>query len=398
MIHFANSWRIALLVLAAAPLGYYVLATIAALRFFRRLRAQILPEFTPRVSILKPVRGVDSGSYKNFASFCCQEYPEYEILFAVNDLSDPAVAMVQRIIADFPKQQIRMIFGPENVGANRKVNSLIRLAAEAQHEILVLSDGDVRVGPRYLREVVAPFAQAETGAVTSFYCGITEDNLGAELEAVGAPSDLFAGVVMAEWLEGMSFTLGASVATTKQWVTKIGGFAALADVLADDYELGFRISKAGGRVLLSRETVWTMYPAQTARGFWLHQLRWARTVRFCRPWSYAGLLFTQGLPWAVLAACVAPAKWIAATYLLAYLVLRSAMAWTVGVWGVRDAVLRRKFWLIPLRDLVHFVVWVASFASNRVIWGGVEYRLRGGRMVPVSDADRTTSSRSQVPR
>jgi ceramide glucosyltransferase len=273
-----------------------------------------------------------------------------------------------------------LLVGAEHLGANRKVNKLARLAREAQHDILVLTDGDVRVGPNYLREVVAPLHDYRIGAVTSFYRAIAEENLFAQLEAVGAASDFFAGVLMAKSTEGIRFALGASIATTKNWLAKIGGFESIADALADDYELGYRIAKAGGEVVLSRETVSTMYPAQTLRGFWDHQLRWARTVRLCRPLSYVGLLFTQGLPWALLAALVAPAAWIAGIYLLAYLILRLAVAWTVGVWGVRDEVLRRKLWLVPLRDAIHFVVWLASFGSNRIRWGSVNYVVSEGRM------------------
>jgi len=380
--HLFASWRILVLLVAAAPLAYYALATVAALRFFRRERGKTFPEFTPVVSLLKPVRGVDFGSYENFASFCCQDYPDYEILFGVNDAADPAVPVIQRLIQEFPARKIRLFIGSEQPGANRKVAKLASLAREARHEILVLSDGDVRVGPNYLREVVAPFASERTGAVTCFYRGIAEKNLGAEIEAIGASSDFFAGVLMAEWMEGITFALGASVATTKGWLAKIGGFEGFADMLADDYELGNRIARVGGKVVLSREAVWTMYPAQTARGFWDHQVRWARTVRLCRPASYLGLIFTHGLPWALLAAVVAPAKWIGAAYLLSYLVLRLGMAWTVGVWGVGDEILRRRLWLVPLRDAIHFAVWVASFASNRITWDGAEYRMEKGRMVP----------------
>jgi len=240
------------------------------------------------------------------------------------------------------------------------------------------------VGPHYLREVVAPLANRKTGAVTSFYRGIAEKNLGAEIEAVGASSDFFAGVLMAGWTEGISFALGASIATSKEWLAKMSGFAAIADALADDYELGHRIAKAGGEVVLSREPVWTMYPRQTFRSFWEHQVRWARTVRLCRPLAYLGLLFTQGLPWTLLAMLVAPSTWIAGTYLLAYLTLRFAMAWTVGVWGIGDEVLRRKIWLVPLRDAIHFVIWLASFGSNHVRWDNVEYAVRQGRMVPIA--------------
>jgi len=374
------------LLVAAAPLAYYVTATIAALRFFRRERSRTFVSYTPPVSLLKPVKGVDFASYENFSSFCRQDYPDYEILFAVNDDGDPAVPLIRRLAAQFPERAIRLITGAAQIGANRKVNNLIALAREAHHEILVLTDGDVRVGPNYLREVIAPFADATTGAVTSFYRGIAEKSLGAELEGIGASSDFFAGVLVAEWMEGMKFALGASIVTTKQWVAKIGGFEAIANMHSDDYELGCRIAKAGGQVILSREPVWTMYPTQTARGFWSHQVRWARTVRLCRPISYLGLIFTHGLPWALLAAAIAPAKWIAAAYLLAYLVLRMAMSWTVGVWGVGDEVLRRKLWLVPLRDAIYFAVWLASFVSNRIRWSGEDFTMEKGQMVAASPA------------
>ena len=395
MLHFAI-WRFALLLVAAAPLVYYALASLAALRFFRRERARGLPDYSPAASILKPVLGVDFGSYENFASFCRQDYPDYEILFAVNDDADPALPLIQKIIADFPDRRIRLLVGAEHLGANRKVNKLARLAREAQHEVLVLSDGDVRVGPHYLREVVAPLADRKTGAVTSFYRSIAQKNLGAQIEALGASSDFFAGVLMAGWTEGITFALGASIATTKEWLAKSGGFETFADALADDYELGHRIAKAGGEVRLSREAVWTMYPAQTLRGFWDHQVRWARTVRLCRPLSYVGLLFTQGLPWTLLAMLVAPSQWIAAAYLLAYFLLRFVMAWTVGVWGVGDEVLRKKIWLLPVRDAIHFVVWLASFTSNHIRWGQVEYAIREGRMVPVGANSAAASSHRPV--
>lgn len=382
----ARDWREGVLLLAAAPLVYYVLATLAALGFFRRERARQYPEYAPPASLLKPVRGLDFGSYENFASFCRLDYPAYEILFAVNDERDPAVGVIRQIIADFPQRRIRLLVGAEQLGTNRKVNKLARLAREAEHDVLALTDGDVRVGPNYLREVVAPLANHKTGAVTSFYRGIAESNLWAEIEAVGASSDFFVGVLMAAWTEGIHFALGASIATTKEWLGKMGGFEAIADTLADDYELGHRIAKAGGEVVLSREPVCTMYPAETFRGFWNHQVRWARTIRLCRPLSYVGLLFTQGLPWVLLVALLAPSAWIAGAYLGSYVILRFAMAWTVGVWGVGDDVLRHKIWLVPLRDAIYFTVWLASFVSNRIQWGGTEYVVRKGQMARVAES------------
>ena len=375
-------WRLLILLLALGPLAYYLVAATAAVRFFKRERAKRLPDFTPPVSILKPVHGVDFATYENFASFCRQDYPSYEILFCVNELSDPAVAIIRKVMTDFPDRPIRILSGAAQIGSNRKINNLVLLAREARHEILVQSDGDVRVGPNYLREVVAPFRDPSVGVVSCLYRGIAQDNLWAQLEAVGAASDFAAGALVAAWKEGVTFALGASVTTTKSWLAKIGGYEALANLLADDYEIGNRAHKAGAKVLLSREPVWTMYPAQTARGFWEHQVRWARTIRLVRPASFLGLLFTHGLPLALLAAAVAPAAWIGAAYLLAYLVLRLGMAWLVGVWGLQDAVLRRKLWLVPLRDLLHFAVWLAAFTSNRIQWGGLEFELRDGQMIP----------------
>jgi ceramide glucosyltransferase len=373
-------WRLVILVLAVAPLAYYFVATLAALRFFMRERKKPLPEFRPPVSILKPVHGVDFASYENYSSFCLQNYEDYEILFGVNEMSDPAVPVIQKLVAEFPERKIRILSDAPLFGTNRKVNNLALLTKEAQYEFLVQSDGDVRVEPNYLREVLAPFADPSVGVVSCFYRGIAQPNLYAELEAIGAASDFFAGALVADWMEGVTFALGASVATRKSWLEKIGGYQSFANDLADDYEIGNRVHKAGGKVLLSREGVWTMYPALTFKQFWEHQVRWARTIRLVRPTSFFGLIVTHGLPWAIVAAIVAPAARLSAAYLAAYLVLRLTLAWIVGVWGIADEVVRKKLWLVPLRDAIHFIVWLSSFGSNRVKWGGTEYVIENGKM------------------
>src|ERR1700692_3572760 len=186
MIHLRHGWVVAVLVIATFPLIYYLLAIFAALAFSRRAKAEAppAPTFEPPVSILKPVHGVDFASYENYASFCTQDYPDYEILFAVNQEGDPAITVVTRLIADYPQRHISLLIGAEYFGANQKVNNLTRLTREAKHEVLALSDGDVRVGPQYLRNVVVPLRDGDVGAVTSFYRGIAQNNLFAELEAV----------------------------------------------------------------------------------------------------------------------------------------------------------------------------------------------------------------------
>jgi len=377
-------WRDVILVLAIAPLAYYIVAMAACVRFFRRERRKTLPDFRLPISLLKPVHGVDFGTYENFTSFCRQNYHEYEILFCVNDLSDPAVPVIQKVMTEFPQIPIRLLSGAEPVGTNRKVNNLALLAGEARYEILVQTDADVRVGPDFLLEMAAPFANSETGVVSCFYRGMVEADLRAEIEAIGAVTDLLPGAMVADWKEGVTFALGAAVATTKTWLAKIGGYEALADYLADDYEIGNRLYKAGAHVLISRELVWTMYPAQTWRGFWAHQVRWARTTRLVRPVSYLGMVITHGLAWAVAAAFCAPTPQIGAWYLCAYLVLRLSLAWTAGVWGLEDALVKRKLWLVPIRDAVHFAVWIAAFTSNRVHWSGQDYKVTHGKMIPLT--------------
>lgn len=367
-------------------LGFYAVAAFSALRFSRRRNETRPAEFAPYVSVLKPVHGVDFGSKENFASFCAQNYPNYEILFAVNDEFDPAVPIIHRLIAEHPERKISLMTGAPFLGENRKVNSLALLAREASHEILVITDGDVRVDSDYLSRVVAPFADSETGAVTSLYRGVTQRSFFGELEALGSASDFAAGVLVAERMEGLNFALGASIVTTKTWLQRIGGFEPISHLLADDYELGHRLAEAGGEVTLSDAVVSTMYPAQTLRGFWDHQLRWARTVRLCRPLSYLGLIFTHGLLWTILAISIHPNAKIAAAYVAAYLILRYAMAWSVGVSVLRDDTVRRRWWLIPLRDAIHFVVWLASFASNRVTWGDAEFTMKKGQMIPVRNS------------
>jgi ceramide glucosyltransferase len=391
-----NLLRDLVLLLASIPLAYYLFAIMAALRFFLRERRKTLGAYMPPVSILKPVRGVDFASYENYASFCRQDYPEYEILFCVNDLDDPAVPLIRNLMSEYPRRSIRLLCGAPQLGSNRKVNNLALLAREARYELLAQSDGDVRVNSNYLREMAAPFERAETGVVSCFYRGITEANVWAQIEALGAATDFSAGVLVADWMEGVTFALGASVATTKTWLGKIRGYEALANVLADDYEIGNRVGKAGGRVMVSREVVSTMYPALTFKKFWEHQLRWARTVRLCRPASYIGLLFTHGLPWAVAGALANRSNLGALAILVAYLVLRLAVAWTVGVWGLRDETARRKLWLVPLRDALHFAVWVASFFSNRITWGEAEFHLTSSGEMMALGPQATEKSRKKA--
>ncbi|HKM91617.1 MAG TPA: bacteriohopanetetrol glucosamine biosynthesis glycosyltransferase HpnI [Candidatus Acidoferrales bacterium] len=380
--HFLR-WLI--LALALAPFAFYLLSIWSAVSFFRRPEPGG-PPYTPPASILKPCRGLDREAFENFASFCRQNYPQYEILFAVADPADPAVPVIERLMREFPAVPIRLIRSVPGVGANNKVNKLIRLAAEARYDLLVINDSDVRVTPDYLRRVAAPFRDPQVGASTAMYraeTNVPRGGIGAELEAVGITSEFQAGVLTAWRLEGVKFALGATMACTRKALEAIGGFEALADYHSDDYELGSRIAAHGYRVALLRDPVTIVYGRQSLREFAVHQLRWALTTRFARPGGHFGLVLTFGLPWSVLAAAVAPTRWVAAAYLGAYLVLRLAAAWTVGVWGLGDRLLRRRLWLVPLRDATGFLTWIAGYFFTRINWRGSGFRVVEGKLVPV---------------
>ncbi len=258
--------RAALLLLALAPFGYYIVAIIATHRFFSK-RAIPLPEdFTPPLSILKPIYGLDRETYENYASFCRQDYPEFEILFCVSDDRDPAVPVIQKIIEDFPERPIRLLIGSEPLGASDKVNKLCRMVREARHEIVLVTDSDVRVERGFLRAIAAAFSDPEVGGVTCLYRGLTDGSFAAGLEAMGNSTDFAAGVLV-NWLGGkIDFMLGAIMATTKKNLAEIGGFESLADYFCDDFELGNRIAKKGHRIELSAFPVSIIYPRETLAG------------------------------------------------------------------------------------------------------------------------------------
>ena len=373
--------RDALLLLALASFAYYVVAILAALRFFRARDAASSANFTPPLSILKPIYGLDRETYQNYASFCLQDYPDYEILFCVSDDRDPAIPVIADLARNFPERKIKLIVGSEPLGVSDKVNKLCRMVREAAHEIVVVSDSDVRVEPQYLRTIAAPFRDPKTGAVTCLYRGLTDGSLAANLEAIGNSTDFTAGVLVAWMLGDVNFTLGATMATTKARLAEIGGFESMVDHFSDDYELGNRIEGRGHRVELSTFPVSIVYPHQTLGDAFRHQLRWNLSIRYSRPAGHLGLIFTQGLPLALLAAVFAPSAAWAVSLVLGYLVLRGASAWIIGVAGMRDALLRRKMELLPLRDAFAFVVWVVSFFPQRIHWRGQEFYVRDKRLV-----------------
>ncbi|HXW55564.1 MAG TPA: bacteriohopanetetrol glucosamine biosynthesis glycosyltransferase HpnI [Candidatus Cybelea sp.] len=372
-----------LLLLALGPLVYFVFAMIIGRSFFaaaERPAADCLPS----LSILRPIHGLDREMYQNYASFCSQEYPDFEMLFCVSDETDPAIPAIRKVIEDFPERSIRLLIGSEPLGVSDKVNKLCRMAKEARHELLIVADSDVRLEPGFLRSIAAPFADPTLGGTTCLYRGITDGSLAADLEALGNSTDFAPGVLAARRLAGIDFMLGALMATTKTRLAEIGGFESLVEFFSDDYELGNRIAKHGHRIELSRSAVSIVYPRETVGQAFRHQTRWHLSIRHSRPGAHFGLIFTQGLAWTILAAAISPFLWMKLAYVAAYLVLRTALAWTVGVSGMHDELVRRKIWMLPLRDLLAFSAWMTSFFGQRIDWRGEQFYVRDRRLVRAS--------------
>ncbi len=390
------------MLLALAPLAYYLLALYCTRRYRSRKREPAPGEgFAPPLSILKPVRGLDRDAYENFASFCRLDYPQYELLFAVADADDPVLPVLEKLKRDFPQLPIRVLTDIPQLGVNRKVNNLCRLVQEARHDLLVIVDSDVRVEPGYLREVAPHFADPQVGCVTAFFRGLTSGGLAAELEGLALPTETVPNALVARQIEGkIQFAFGWTMATTKKALEKIGGFEAMVNYHSDDFELGNRVAAAGYKIHLTEDPVWMVFPRESFGEYLRHEMRWAIGLRNVRPAGYVGLLLTFGLPWAVLAALVAPSAAISIAYVAAYLALRSLQVWAAGAWALGDPVTRKSWWLAPVRDLVNFLVWVAGFFSDRVTWRGSEYHVRRGLLVPVegSSVAQRESSREAAAR
>jgi len=390
----AQSVEVLTSVLAVAGMGYFVAAWLAA-RVFLAARRAPLAAFAHGVSVLKSLKGLDPGMMDGFRSHCRQSYTgEYELLFGVASLDDPAAAAVEQLKTEFPELSIKLVECPERLGTNGKVSTLVQLAGHARFDFLLINDSDITVSPRYLERVMGCFAPAEerngkapqkVGLVTALYRGRAHGTLASKFEALGIATDFQAGVLLSKWIEGgLHYGLGSTLAVRREALDRIGGLLPLVDHLADDYELGARVAQAGYRVALSPEVVETNVAGYGWRGFLEHQLRWERTVRDARPWGYAGLIFTHGLGWAlinVLASGVSPLSlWLLGLSFF----LRLALAMTVGAEVLGDRQVLPRLWLLPLRDMVAMGVWVAGFAGNTIVWRGERFRLKDGRLEKVS--------------
>ena len=365
-----------------SSLGYYALCLWSALKFLREPKADKSVRPTKAVSILKPLRGTDPEMYESFRSHCVQDHEDYEIIFGVSDANDPAIQLVDQLKAEFPQSAIRLVLCPEKLGNNIKVSNLAQMVRQSYREYIIVNDSDIRVEPDYLRRVLAPLNDVKIGLVTCLYRGVANSTLGSRLESLGISSDFCAGVLVAENIEhGIRFGLGSTLAFRRRDLQAIGGFEALVDYLADDYQLGSRIAALGLKVKLSDDVVETFLPRYSLRAFLDHQLRWARTVRDSRFWGYVGLGLTFGLPWAALTLILARGTaWAWALFALTA-AMRVSVTLVVGKSVLQDRQVARLLAWLPLRDLLALLVWIASFAGHKIVWRGDRFRLENGKLI-----------------
>jgi ceramide glucosyltransferase len=360
------------ILLVACGAVYNLLAIAGALRFRRR---RPVPHYRPPVSVLKPVRGRDAGFYEAIRSHAAQQYPEFELLFGVSDPNDPAVAEIGKLQREFPDLTIR-ILRTRNNAPNGKVGSLEILAAEARHEVLLVNDGDIVAPPDYLAEVIGLLEEPNVGLVTGLYRAKGQSTA-TRAEALGIVTEFVPSVLVARLLSSSGFALGATMAFHKSSLAEIGGFEAIRDYLADDYQLGARISALNKRVVMANPVVVTNLGAGSWSDVWKHQVRWSRTIRVSRPAGYLGYLITLATFWCLIAALAGHWQVALAGEAIRLTAAASAMAATGDGNYLRLA-------LVPFRDLFGFAVWCAGMAGDTVEWRGLRFHLRrDGRIDPI---------------
>ena len=369
--------------LALSGTAYFAMCIWAAKRW-QRERERSRPtwtQFSPPASILRSLKGLDPHMYLAFRSHCVLDYDEYEVLFGVSDLNDPALALVEKLREEFPLRQLRIVHCPQALGLNGKVSNLAQMLPQARYQHIVINDSDIVVPRDYLQRVLAPLAKPGVGMVTTLYRAIAGKTLGSRLEALGLSTDFAGGVLVARALEGgIRFGLGATIATTKTVLREIGGLEPLADYLGDDYELGARAAEAGYKVELAEVVVETALPDYSFRDFWAHQIRWARNVKDRRGAQYFGLVVTFALAWAVFAVLAAPYAWWSWLVFAVTAIVRLTSAVIVGRKVLHDPRVLRELWFLPHRDFVALAVWIVSYFGNEIEWRGMRFRLRNGKL------------------
>ena len=372
------------LVLGLAALTYQILALFCLSRFFRRLPLPRAASPGPGVTIFKPLKGLEAHTRECLTSFLTQDYHPYQVLFGVADPRDPVLPLLEELRQAYSHLDIHLLICPEKLGLNPKISTLRQLEPKARHDLVIVADADVKVGPDFLAVMVAALKEPEVGLVSCPYRAGRVQTLGAAFEALTIAADFIPSVAVAYYVEGVRFALGAAMATSRRVLSRIGGLEVLADFIADDYQLGHRVAQTGLKVQLLPYVVQTLNPGMTFKQYLAHQLRWARTYRVCRPKGYLGYGLTHALAYGTafgLAAGLAPAV---LGLLAATLLLRWGLAYLSVRLCLKGELPGAAFLLVPLKDLLAFGIWGLSFLGDRVTWQDSRFRVNpDGTLTPV---------------
>ncbi|GAX41693.1 putative glycosyl transferase, group 2 family protein [Tolypothrix sp. NIES-4075] len=373
-----------LLILCLSSVCFYCYAIYAALVWLGNANF-IDSEFHPPITIVKPLCGFDSDAYENLASFCQQDYPDYQIIFVVRDRKDPNIEIVNKIIYNYPDLDILLVLGDRIIGTNPKVNNLANGAIKAKHEILFLADSDIRVNKDYLQRVIQPMQDQNVGVVTCPYRSLAQGWV-TILEAIGSTTEFHAGVLVSNALNsGIEYAFGSTIAIRKEVLETIGGFEAIADYLADDFQLGNLTAKAGYKVVLSDYIVEHVLAKSSLIEVINRQIRWACGIRASHPWGYLGLIFTYGIVFSLLLLISTGGSTLSCFVLCITWVARLVMAWVVGVITLKEPIVKKFLWIIPLYDLLRFVIWCNGFFRSTIEWRGQRFQLtENGKLVAIA--------------
>jgi len=376
---------------------YLLLVAVAGVRFRRRRESPA--DFTPPVSLLKPLQGAEPGLREYLEGFFQLDYPQYEILFCARTESDRGLAIARGLSAKYPHIPVHILTSGEPPWPNAKCYSMNEMKAVARYDILVISDSDVRVTPGYLRAVVEPFREEKTGVVTCLYRGVAaQGGFWARLEGLGMSVEMTSGVLVAEMLEGMRFALGPSMAVRKKCVDQIGGFEKLGEYHADDFMLGNLVAEKGDRVVLSDHVVDHCIVNTQFEKSLAHQWTWMKSTRFSRPVGHLGTGLTFGVPFGILVfltASLLGLPWLGLAALGWTMIARVLQSVLIGWFVVRDKAAVRLACIYPLRDLMGALLWMASYASRRFGWRGNLFEFTGRGVIRLVAAEDRRASVNQ---
>lgn len=390
-----TSARSLLFLLCLAAIGYYSYGIYAAIVFFRSSQGEN-KIFTPPITILKPLCGLDANLYENLAACCQQNYPCYQIICAVRDRHDPSIAIVKQLQKAFPEVDLTLVINERVIGTNLKVSNLANALEKAKYDFLVIADSDINVDSDYLSRIISPMGHPNVGVVTCLYRSHTPKGLGI-FQAITTACQFHPSVLVARQLEGMTFAMGASIAIRREILTQIGGFKAIAEHLADDYQLGCLSRLLGYKVVLCDYIVEHHFSHLSVAQLFQQQTRWLRCIRVERFWSYLGLIFIQGIPMSL------GFFWLTQGALQGWILLgitwglRLGLAGLVGVRFLKDRIVKKYFVLIPFWDLVTFGIWCYSLWSDRIVWRGTTFQLtKGGKLRPLEDKTAEIFLKSEI--